>query len=1201
MPLELVHVDEAFDILDSVHGKPQSIAERKRLSIELALQILREASHSTTVHEKSAQGQFSRLMSDPMGKAFTAAMTDVCFRSNDYRRVADQIIFLLNQYGMPQYLPWFKRLQLHGFRILGSLWSRYLVPLAANTLRDEASQFILQGEPSTLNTLIEARKAQGIRLDMTRLGEAVSSECEAKKRLELYLNDLENPNIDSISVKISSLYSQIQLIDYEKSLETLAERLRVLYRAAIKHPFIYADGEKQSRCITLDMEDYDKFCLTAAVFRKVLEEPEFHHYSAGIALQAYLPDSLHTQKELTEWAKNRIHNGGAPISIRLVKGAYLALEQTQASHKNYPQAPFTSKLETDANFKRMLTYGSILENARAVHLKIGTHNLFDIAYTLLLRTENQAEPYISFEMLEGVADPIRRVVQKLTGEILLYCPVASKDEFLQTVAYLFRRLGENSGSENFMRYIYSLKPGTESWENQTALFCDSCDEIVSIAQPRRTQNRLMHPQPPDPGLPFDNEPNTDFSLPQNRRWATEIAMIWKEAAIQPIPLGVEGKELFDNEEGIRNDPSDPEKHLFRYAKAHQQHIEQALACAKKHEQEWAATSVEHRSHLLAKIAQKLRERRSELIGAMMIDGSKIISEADPEVSKAIDYAEYYRHQIVRMHQMKDIRWEPEGIILVVSPWNYPCAISTGGVLAALITGNCVLLKPASNGILAAWTVVNAMWDAGVPKEVLQFIPCDRELANDRLIIDSRIKTVIFTGSTAAARQILQTRPGLDLAGETSGKNSIIITAMADRDLAIKELLHSAFSNNGQKCTSASLAILEAEVYDDPLFRNQLKEAVASLKAGPAWDLSSQISPLILAPGEALKRGLTTLEENEEWLLEPKQDAANPRLWSPGIKIGIQPGSFTHQTELFGPLLGIMRAKSLSHAVELANATPFGLTAGLMSLDEREHDYWIEHIEAGNCFINHRITATMVRRQPFGGTKASSFGNGSKTGGPNYLREFMKAEQVGLPQEKHPINESVNSLTAFLDKIDLSAEQLGLWYASVANYAYWWKRLRQNRDPNKIVGQDNFFHYVPRKKMALRITNLSSPLDVLRVCAAALTVGASLEVSYLPNTFQKNELNWLELAPGLRVSMETTDEFLERVRDGKIDRIRLVEPVMPDLKEVSAISATHVIDTPPLANGRLELLHYLREVSICIEYHRYGNLGIREGELRKPLS
>ena len=295
----------------------------------------------------------------------------------------------------------------------------------------------------------------------------------------------------------------------------------------------------------------------------------------------------------------------------------------------------------------------------------------------------------------------------------------------------------------------------------------------------------------------------------------------------------------------------------------------------------------------------------------MIDGGKIISEADHEVSKAIDYAEYYRHQIVRMHQMKDIRWEPKGTVLVVSPWNFPCSIPAGGVLAALVAGNCVLLKPASNAVLVAWNVINALWDAGIPKEVLQFIPCDRELANDRLIIDSRIKTIIFTGSTASARQFLQMRPGLDLAGETSGKNSIIITAMADRDLAIQELIQSAFSHNGQKCSSASLAILEAEVYDDPGFRHQLKEAAASLKVGPAWDLSSQISPLILAPGDVLKRGLTSLEENEEWLLEPKQDAENPHLWSPGIKLGVQPGGFTHQTELFGPLLGLMRAESLS--------------------------------------------------------------------------------------------------------------------------------------------------------------------------------------------------------------------------------------------------------------------------------------------------
>ncbi|MBF8264048.1 MAG: putA [Parachlamydiales bacterium] len=1200
MALIFTHADKAFEILDSVRGKPQSISERKHLSLELAALMLAEASHSMSTEEKADQERFLRLLADPVGKAFTAAMADQCFRSENNQRVADQLIYLLNQFGIPQYLPWIKRAQLQLFRLLGPSKAKHLVPLMTNSLRKEAAQFIWDGETSYLNRRIDERKAQGIRLNLIRIGETVLSEAEAQKRLEMTLQDLENPNIDYISVKISTLYSQINLTDFDGTVEKIAEPLRILYRAAIRNPYVFADGEKQSRMIALDMEDYDSLYLTAAVFRKVLEEPEFHHYCAGIALQSYLPDTLNIQKELTQWAIKRVQNGGAPIHLRIVKGAYLSLEQVKASLKNWPQAPYISKLESDANFKRMISYGSLSENARVAHLGIGTHNLFDIAYAMLLRAENQVEPYVCFEMLEGMVDPIRRIVHKLTGDLLLYCPMASKDEFLNTIAYLFRRLDENTGPENFLRHVFELKPGSETWEHQSALFAESCDEIDStLTQPRRSQNRLLHADQPDSNLPFENEPHTDFSLPQNRRWAADIAAIWKNAAIVPIPLVIGGKEILDNQDGVRHDPSNPDQHLFRYARATHDHMEQALSCAQKHGNQWAKTSVEYRSHLLAKCAQKLRERRGELIGAMMIDSGKIISEADPEVSEAIDYAQYYRHQIERMHQMSDIRWTPKGTILVASPWNFPCAIPAGGIFAALVTGNCVLLKPSSYGVLVAWNLVNALWDAGIPKEVLQFLPCSRD--NSKLILDPRIQNVIFTGSTQTARKFLQMRPTLDLAGETSSKNAIIITAMADRDQAIMHLLSSAFGHNGQKCSAATLAILEGEVYDDLRFRQTLRNAAASLNVGPAWDLSSRISPLILAPSELLIRALTTLEEGEEWLLEPRQDKDNPHLWSPGIKLGVQANSFTYQTEIFGPLLGLMRADSLSHAIELANGTPYGLTSGLMSLDDREHGYWIEHIIAGNCYINRPITGSIVRRQPFGGTKASSFGNGFKTGGPNYLSEFMNAAQAGLPQEKHPVNESVNNLTSYLEKIDLSAEQLGVWYASVSNYAYWWKRLRQNRDPNKIVGQDNFFRYVPRKNIVLRIEANSSALDALRVCAAALTVGASLEISFSRLSPQRKDIHWPDLTPLFNVHEETSDAFCKRIQTGGTDRIRLVEPASAALLAAAANCATHIIDSKPLANGRLELLNYLREVSISIDYHRYGNLGIREGEMRKPIS
>ncbi len=1201
MAAESAYIEEAFEILDSVRDKPQTLQERKRLSFDLAALMLREAVRTMTRQEKSVQEQLSRMMEDPVGKAFTTAMTDQCFRSTNNWRVADQLIHLLNQYGVPQYLDWFKRSELYAFRSLGSKLAQFLVPLATASLRSETSRVILPGESEPLNKHILERKAQDVQLNFNHLGEAILSESEAKKKLQTYLDDLSNPNIDYISVKISTIFSQINLIDFAGTVDGISERLRLLYRAAIAHPFTDKEGKQRSRFINLDMEEYRDLNLTVAAFLKVLDEPEFFDYSAGIVLQAYLPDSHEFQKKLTEWAKKRVQSGGAPIKIRIVKGANLALEQFEASLRDWEQAPYPSKIEVDANYKRMVIYGCIPENARAVRLGIASHNLFDVAFAMLIRLENGVEAYAEFEMLEGMADHIRRVVHKLAGEMLLYCPIATKDEFQHAIAYLIRRLDENTGPENFLRHVFGLKPGTDTWDAQTTLFSQSCDEIESASlKPRRKQNRLLHHDEPDLHHPFENEADTDFSSDENQRWALDILKTWKELKHKPIPLVIDGKEDQANEEGIGTSPSAPGKTLYHYAKATKEHIDKALACAKKHQKEWSSTSVEHRSMLLAKAAQKMRERRSELTGAMVVDAGKTIFEADPEISEAIDFAEYYRRQMVRMSEMSDISWKAKGTILVTPPWNFPCAIPAGGLLAALITGNCVLFKPSSEVILIAWHLVNALWDAGIPKEVLQFVPCSGAGVGSDLITDTRLDCVILTGGTSTARKFLELRPGLDLAAETGGKNALIITALADRDLAIKDLVQSAFGHNGQKCSAASLAILEAEVYDDPHFLSNLREAVASLPVGLSWDPATKISPLIHPPTDELLKGLTTLEEGEEWLLEPKPDPLNPNLWSPAIKLGVKQGGFTHQTELFGPVLGLMRADNLRHAVELANDTPYGLTSGIHSLDEREQAYWTDHIEAGNCYINRTITGAIVRRQPFGGTKASSFGNGSKAGGPNYLRECMIATQTGIPQEKHPVNEWVNSLTAFLEKIDLTTEQLGVWCASSSNYAYWWKRMRQDRDPSKIVGQDNYFRYLPRKNIVLRLGANSQPLDALRVCAAALTVNADLEISWSQKAAKQIHLDWLELVPILRVVEEDEEAFLERVKAGRIQRIRLIEPASQAIKEAAAQAGVHFIDAPVLVNGRLELLHYLREMSLSIDYHRYGNLGLREGELRKPV-
>ena len=1091
------YLQEAMEEIKGVHGKPMSLEQRELAAIQLAANILREATNTMTGSEKSTQAELARMMHDKQGKAFTTLMTDQCFRSHRAPRVANQLNYLLQKMGLPSYLSLPKRVALGMFQLLGQALSYIFVPLTTFTLRQATSKVILPGEPSALKRHIQLRRQQGVRLNLNHLGEAILGEEEARKRLEIYLNDLKQPDIEYVSIKISTIYSQLNLLGWNKTLDILAERLRELYRAAMNNTFTRKDGTQAQKFVNLDMEEFRDLHLTKDLFKKVLGEPEFKRYSAGIVLQAYLPDSHDIQRELTEWAMERVKAGGAPIKIRIVKGANLAMEQFEASLRGWPQSPYKKKSDVDANYKKMVTYGCVPEHAHAVHIGVASHNLFDISYALLLRSENKIEEEISFEMLEGMADHMRRVVQKLAGDILLYCPVATKEDFQSAIAYLIRRLDENTGPDNFLRHAFGLKPGTAQWDEQVVLFTNACRELHAVSTTsRRYQDRNLPPVHLPIDAPFDNEPDTDFSLYPNRVWAEKIAEKWKNLKIDPIPLVIAGKDVHQpNPEGIGQDPGRPNQTVYRYSLADWPLVEQAIQCAKNYEKTWANTSVEKRCELLAKAAEKLREKRGDLIGAMMVDGGKTIVEGDPEVSEAIDFADYYLRAMKKMVACQDIQWKPKGTVLVTPPWNFPLSIPAGGILAALVAGNCVIFKPAPETVLSGWLLVNELWNAGIPREALQFINCPDEPVGSKLIQDKRVNFIVLTGATSTARLFMRLRPGLDLAAETGGKNAIIVTAMGDRDLAIKDIVHSAFGHSGQKCSACSLVILEAEVYDDPIFRKQFKDAIESLKTGPCWDLSNKVIPVIREPGEALKRGLTQLESGEEWLVKPKNDPNNPNLWSPGVKWSVKEKSFMHMNELFGPVLGVMRAANLEEAIRFVNDTPYGLTSGLQSLDEREQKIWTDKIQAGNCYINRTVTGAIVRRQPFGGTKASSFGHGSKAGGPNYLMQFAQPVTVSIPQEKHPVKEDINKFSSILQKNNLSVEELGMWYASICNYAYWGKRFSEDHDPSQIVGQDNIFRYRPHHNLCFRVQEKDKTLDMIRVLAAALSCDAKLTVSW----------------------------------------------------------------------------------------------------------
>lgn len=1195
-------IKQAKSQIQSVTGKTFSLEQRKDQAIALAALMLEEAQCVQTPTEKKQQVQLAGMMHDPIGKIFTTMMTDQCFRSRRMSRIADQLAYVITNLGIPHYLPIKKRISLQALAAFGKTLSSIAVPLAIHMIRKETQNVILPGEEKSLTEHINKRRQEGVRINLNRLGEAILGEEEAQRRLQIYLRDLAKPEVEYISVKISTIYSQINLLSWQETLSLLAERLRQLYRTAMNFRYMQPDGVLIPKFVNLDMEEYRDLHLTVALFRQVLDEPEFYQHKAGLVLQSYLPDSFLIQQELTIWAMQRLAHGGAPIKIRIVKGANLAMEQLESALRLWPQAPYTSKADTDANYKRMVNYGCRKEHAKAVHLGIASHNLFDVAYALLLRSENGVEQEVGFEMLEGMADHMRRVVQQLSGDMLLYCPAAAEEEFQNAVAYLVRRLDENTAPENFLRQVFDLHPDNTVWKEQAQLFSHACltSEQASYL-PRRTQNRLIEKFIDYPTSCFENEPDTDWALPQNRKWAEQILKEWGSKNHPLIPIVIGGQiATSPGKVGIGEDPSYPGHPLYRYSLATEAQVDQAVETAKKVEAKWSQTSLNERMRLLSNIANELRRHRADLIGVMTADVGKTVAEADVEVSEAIDFAKYYRINLKEWHHLMDIQWKPKGTLLVASPWNFPCSIPAGGILAALATGNCVIFKPANESVLVGWHLAQILWKAGISRDVLQFITCEDDPVGSHLIKNPHISAIVLTGATATAKLFLHLRPSLDLIAETGGKNTMVITSMSDRDLAIKDLVHSTFGYAGQKCSACSLAILEAEVYDDDHFLQQLRDAAASLTVGNPWNLATKVNPLIRAPNSTLMRGLTQLEPGEKWLLEPKQDPHNPNLWSPGIKLGVKSSSFTFQNELFGPVLGLVRADSFEHALSLINQTAYGLTAGIHSLDEREQQAWLNRIEAGNCYVNRTMTGAIVERQPFGGCKESSFGKGAKAGGPNYLVQFMQAEQIDLPTEQAPFNAKVRALNQVVEQIPAFAKSLDVWKSSTGSYAFYWTEyFSKAHDPSLVMGQDNLQCYHPHPHVVLRGQKGDDPLDLLRVAAAALTCGTTLEISLAEKGLANQFTEW-GISALLPVKQETNEAFARRVAEGKIKRVRLIQQPPDSVQIALAQAACHLNVGAVMANGRLEFLHLLREVSISRDYHRYGNLGTREKEKRRPL-
>ena len=1206
------------DIIEAFTPDPQVAAPvDAQLAAHIAARLQIRAAELQTSAERKQQRELDRMIKVPHDKATMIQMTDQTFRSEKPKRAVDQLTHILDAQGVPRYFNPVDKALIRGFQSFGSYLPGVAVPLIREKMRAETANVILPAEEEHLNAHLARRRASGLRMNVNLLGEAMLGEGEAERRLESYLAALRNPEIESISVKVSTIFSQLSSVAYEHTLAILCDRLEILYREALRNDYEHADGTRVPKFVYLDMEEYRDLRVTAEAFMRTLDRPGLEQARGGIALQAYVPDSYLWQQALYAWARDRAAAGGAPVTVRLVKGANMESEAVEASSRGWPQAPYKDKLSTDANYRRMVHEAFKPENIRAVRLGIASHNLFEIAYALVLAEKNDCIDMLQFEMLEGMANHVRRAITELTPNFVLYAPATLKENFVNAIGYLVRRLDENTGPDNFLSHAFKLVPGDDEWKRLKGQFYASFSAIESTPwAPRRTQDRRRPVEYMDRSRePFRNEPDTDFALAQNVEWAERIAAEWQakhgKKAVE-VPIQIAGKEKSMRRESRDSlDPSRPGTVVARYRLATADDIERAVATAKADPSGWRSRSAAERSAVLGRVAHELRVARGDLMGAAMAEGGKIFLQSDPEVSEAIDFCEYYGRTAVAFDELDSVEASGRGVVAVIPPWNFPIAIPCGGVAAALAAGNTVILKPASNTVLTAWVLCQCFWRAGVPKHALQFAPCNGGTVGAKLASHDDVDVVILTGGTDTALRMLDAKPGMDLLAETGGKNATIVTAMSDRDLAIAHVLQSAFGHAGQKCSATSLLILEEEVYDDPKFRRALEDAARSITVGSAWEAPTLMNPLVQPPAGDLERGLTTLEPGEEWLVEPENLDDNPCLWSPGIKWNVQPGSFTHMTELFGPVLGVMRAKNLDEAIELVNQTGYGLTSGLESLDDREQAEWRERILAGNQYINRVTTGAIVERQPFGGMGKSAFGPGIKAGGPNYVAQLMTFTPSGVPAGGAAIGnatlarlvERLSAPDAFIAERLAASDRKAICDAIRSYDAKYDEVFGREHDPQRLIGQDNIFRYLPVRDVRLRVHPDDTAFEVFARAAAACATGARTTVSYSPGDRSPavQALEHVTETWGAAIEfVEETDEQLAAVIEGRLtDRVRYAarDRIPEIVHRAVGETGVYIAGAPVQAEGRLELMWYLREQSLSFEYHRYGTLGDRAEEER----
>jgi RHH-type proline utilization regulon transcriptional repressor/proline dehydrogenase/delta 1-pyrroline-5-carboxylate dehydrogenase len=945
-------------------------------------------------HKKSWTGKVVAQCAEDEGfKADFLRFMDVLPSLKEVNSVAEHLI---DYFGRPgQRVP--KELKLRYTKISPSSLKR--AESISREIQEMTKRFIVGASPAEALPALSDLRGRGMAFSADLLGEAAVSEAEADGCARRYLDLMDDlarlaegwrslgvsgGELDwgfaariNLSIKPSSMYSQMSARAFDRSISKAKERLRPLLRKAMK----------LGAHICLDMEHYDLKNLSLALYRSLMEEPEFNGYPhSGTVLQAYLRESEADLRELVSWAKKTGHRA----TIRLVKGAYRDAEAVHASQRNWPVPFFTDKRGTDAAFENLARL--LLENHEWVQLACASHNVRSIAWVMEAARALKVPPEkVEYQVLYGMAEPLQEALVKARVPVRVYAPLGER---IPGMAYLARRLLEMTSKESFL------------WRR----FGEGVPEAAQLKNPGSKHG------PRKPGRvtqesgerPFQNEPQRDWSLERNRSTFADALRNVRKKFPMTVPVFINGRAMTTVREILTRNPNDANEVVGVVSGAGIEEADSAILSAAAAFPIWRARGAPRRAEILFHTAAAAREMRDELAAIQVYEVGKTWDEADPDVCEGIDFLEYYAREAVRLAVPQRVGnvpgeesvlfYEPRGVATVIAPWNFPFAISMGMISAALATGNTVVYKPSSNSCVTGSMIYSLFARSGLPREVFHFLPCSGPEIGDFLVTHPRIALIAFTGSVKVGLRILSlvgdTLEGSihvkKVVAEMGGKNAILVDADADLDEVVFHVLRSAFGFQGQKCSACSRLIVHESVYDR--LAGRLKSAAESMVIGSAEDPSSFLGAVI---DEAAKEKILSYIEIGKQEGTPLMERSVPGQRGHAVPVtiigDIRPEHRLAQEEIFGPVLALMKVSNFVEGLEVANSSSYALTGAVFSRSPRNLALAREEFRVGNLYLNRGCTAAVVGRHPFGGFRMS--GGGSKTGGPDYLLEFMVPRNV----------------------------------------------------------------------------------------------------------------------------------------------------------------------------------------------------------------